>query len=86
MLWGIAALTLFGSGTFRNGVPLPIVAGHRMEPIDAMPAMLAQILGPGIKGIVVAGMLAATHVGQQFLSSRLERGDLTGCGDASAAA
>lgn len=60
MLWGIAALTLFGSGTFRNGVPLPIVAGHTLEPIDAMPAMLAQILGPGIKGIVVAGMLAAT--------------------------
>ena len=25
-----------------------------------MPAMLASILGPGVKGIVVAGMLAAT--------------------------
>ena len=25
-----------------------------------MPAMLAQILGPGARGIVVAGMLAAT--------------------------
>ena len=45
MLWGMAALTLFGQA---------------VKPIDAMPTMLAQILGPGIKGIVVAGMLAAT--------------------------
>ena len=28
--------------------------------MEAMPAMLAQILGPGVRGIVVAGMLAAT--------------------------
>jgi solute:Na+ symporter, SSS family len=34
--------------------------GQTLAPIDAMPAMLAQILGPGVKGIVVAGMLAAT--------------------------
>src|SRR5262249_60505486 len=34
--------------------------GQTLMAIDAMPAMLAQILGPGVKGIVVAGMLAAT--------------------------
>jgi len=36
------------------------VNGHTLAPIDAMPAMLANILGPGVRGIVVAGMLAAT--------------------------
>jgi solute:Na+ symporter, SSS family len=60
MLWGIAALTLFGTGALNKGVPLPVVEGHSIAPIDAMPAMLAEILGPGVKGIVVAGMLAAT--------------------------
>jgi solute:Na+ symporter, SSS family len=60
MLWGIAALALFGTGALDKGVPLAIVHGHALAPIDAMPAMLAQILGPGIRGIVVAGMLAAT--------------------------
>jgi SSS family solute:Na+ symporter len=59
MLWGIAALTLFGTGALTNGVPAPVVNGHTLAPIDAMPAMLANILGPGIRGIVVAGMLAA---------------------------
>jgi SSS family solute:Na+ symporter len=42
------------------GVPSPVLHGQTMAPIDAMPAMLSQILGPGIRGIVVAGMLAAT--------------------------
>jgi solute:Na+ symporter, SSS family len=60
MLWGIAALTLFGTGALDKGVPLPVIHGHTITPIDAMPAMLAQILGPGVRGIVVAGMLAAT--------------------------
>jgi len=60
MLWGIAALTLFGVGAAMSGVPAPVVNGQTLAPIDAMPAMLASILGPGIKGIVVAGMLAAT--------------------------
>jgi len=60
MLWGIAALTMLGTGVTRGGVPLPVLHGHVLEPIDAMPAMLGSILGPGIKGIVVAGMLAAT--------------------------
>lgn len=60
MLWGIAALTPFGTGALDRGVPLPVVHGQALAPIDAMPAMLAQILGPGIRGIVVAGMLAAT--------------------------
>jgi SSS family solute:Na+ symporter len=60
MLWGIAALTLFGTGAMDKGIPLPVVNGETLAPIDAMPAMLARILGPGIKGIVVAGMLAAT--------------------------
>jgi SSS family solute:Na+ symporter len=60
MLWGIAALALFGTGSLDGGVPLPVVHGQAMAPIDAMPAMLAQILGPGVRGIVVAGMLAAT--------------------------
>jgi SSS family solute:Na+ symporter len=60
MLWGIAALTLFGTGALSNGIPAPVVNGHTLAPIDAMPAMLANILGPGVKGIVVAGMLAAT--------------------------
>jgi SSS family solute:Na+ symporter len=60
MLWGAAALTLFGVGAVSNGIPLPVANGHTLAPIDAMPAMLANILGPGIKGVVVAGMLAAT--------------------------
>jgi SSS family solute:Na+ symporter len=61
MLWGIAALTLFGIGRIgSDGVPVPVVNGHALQPLEAMPAMLAQILGPGIRGIVVAGMLAAT--------------------------
>jgi solute:Na+ symporter, SSS family len=60
MLWGIAALTLFGTGALDQGVPLPVVDGQTLAPIDAMPAMLAVILRPGVKGIVVAGMLAAT--------------------------
>jgi SSS family solute:Na+ symporter len=60
MLWGIAALTLFGVGALEKGIPLPVVNGVTLAPIDAMPAMLGSILGPGIKGIVVAGMLAAT--------------------------
>ena len=60
MLWGIAALTLFGTGPLHHGIPQPVVGGRILAPIDAMPAMLATILGPGIKGIVVAGMLAAT--------------------------
>jgi SSS family solute:Na+ symporter len=47
MLWGIAALTLFGTGALTNGVPAPVVNGHTLAPIDAMPAMLASILGPG---------------------------------------
>jgi SSS family solute:Na+ symporter len=60
MLWGIAALTLFGTGALKDGIPQPVVNGQTLAPIDAMPAMLAQLLGPGIRGIVVAGMLAAT--------------------------
>lgn len=60
MLWGIAALTLFGTGMLDKGIPLPMIHGHAMAPIDAMPAMLATILGPGVRGVVVAGMLAAT--------------------------
>src|ERR1700724_2182380 len=59
MLWGIAALTLFGVGALEKGVPLPVVNGVTLTPIDAMPAMLASMLGPGVKGIVIAGMLAA---------------------------
>ncbi len=61
MLWGMAALTLFGTGVVGgDGVPVPMVNGHSMQPLEAMPAMLAQILGPGVRGLVVAGMLAAT--------------------------
>lgn len=60
MLWGVAALTLYGTGALQDGVPQPIIDGHAAAPIDAMPAMLAHMLGPGVKGIVVAGMLAAT--------------------------
>jgi SSS family solute:Na+ symporter len=60
MLWGVAALTLLGTGPLDHGVPLPMMNGKTLLPMDAMPAMLAQILRPGIKGIVVAGMLAAT--------------------------
>ena len=37
-----------------------MIHGHALAPIDAMPAMLAHILGPGVSGLVVAGMLAAT--------------------------
>jgi solute:Na+ symporter, SSS family len=60
MLWGIAALTLFGTGAAASGVPAPVVQGHTLAPIDAMPAMLAVLLHSGVKGLVVAGMLAAT--------------------------
>lgn len=60
MLWGIAALTMLGTGNSSHGVPMPVLNGHALPAIDAMPAMLGSILQPGIKGIVVAGMLAAT--------------------------
>ncbi len=61
MLWGICALVLFGTGPVgADGSPTPIVNGHAIAPIEAMPAMIATLLGPGVKGIVVAGMLAAT--------------------------
>ena len=61
MLWGMCALVMFGVGPVdKGGIPAPIVDGHLIEPIAAMPAMLAHILGPGLRGIVVAGMLAAT--------------------------
>jgi SSS family solute:Na+ symporter len=61
MLWGMCALVLFGTGALdKDGIPAPVVNGQTIAPILAMPAMLAQILGPGFRGIVVAGMLAAT--------------------------
>src|SRR6185369_2939860 len=61
MLWGICALTMFGTGALgADGSPAPIVNGQPVETMEAMPAMIAQLLGPGVKGIVVAGMLAAT--------------------------
>ena len=60
MLWGIAALVIFGHGPVVGGISEPLVGGHPMAPIDAMPAMLATLLGPGVRGLVVAGMLAAT--------------------------
>ncbi|MDQ1693365.1 MAG: solute:Na+ symporter, family [Acidobacteriaceae bacterium] len=60
MLWGMAALTLYGTGALSNGVPAPVVDGHVLSPIEAMPAMLAHTLRSGVRGIVVAGMLAAT--------------------------
>jgi SSS family solute:Na+ symporter len=70
MLWGIAALVLFGHGPASNGVPMAVVHGRAMAPIDAMPAMLAQVLGAGVRGIVVAGMLAATmSVNSSYLLS-----------------
>jgi SSS family solute:Na+ symporter len=61
MLWGMCALVMFGNGPLdADGIPAPVVNGHVIEPMQAMPALLAQILGPGVRGIVVAGMLAAT--------------------------
>src|SRR6185312_797719 len=45
MLWGIAALAALGPG---------------FDSMQAMPTLLAHLLGPGVKGLVVAGMLAAT--------------------------
>ena len=60
MLWGIAALVMFGTGPLVQGVPAPVANGRTLAPIDAMPTMLAHILAPGMKGLVVAGMLAAT--------------------------
>lgn len=45
MLWGIAALAMLGP---------------HFDSLNAMPTMLAGLLGPGVRGLVVAGMLAAT--------------------------
>jgi SSS family solute:Na+ symporter len=45
MIWGIAALAVLGSG--QNG-------------LEAMPTLLSRILPSGLRGIVMAGMLAAT--------------------------
>ena len=45
ILWGVAALAVLGPG-------------H--DSITAMPEYLHQLLGPGARGIVLAGMLAAT--------------------------
>src|SRR5437762_11955776 len=36
MLWGIAALTLFGTGALTSGVAQPVVNGQTLAPIDAM--------------------------------------------------
>jgi SSS family solute:Na+ symporter len=60
MMWGLCALTMFGIGPVVDGVATPIVNGVAVKPIEAMPALLAQVLSPGVRGIVVAGMLAAT--------------------------
>ena len=45
MLWGIAALTVLGPG---------------QDSLQAMPIFLARILPGGVRGLVAAGMLAAT--------------------------
>ena len=45
MVWGIAALTMLGPG---------------QDSLQAMPLMLSKLLPNGLRGIVVAGMLAAT--------------------------
>lgn len=45
MLWGISALAILGPN---------------QTPLEAMPKLLAAILPAGLRGIVVAGMLAAT--------------------------
>lgn len=45
MLWGIAALAVLGAG---------------QDSLEAMPRYLAGILPDGVRGVVVAGMLAAT--------------------------
>jgi len=45
MIWGIAALAILGPG---------------QNSLNAMPELLAQLLPSGLRGIVVAGMLAAT--------------------------
>ncbi|HXR97792.1 MAG TPA: sodium:solute symporter family protein [Terriglobales bacterium] len=45
MVWGIAALAALGP---------------HFDSMNAMPTLLAHLLGPGVKGLVVAGMLAAT--------------------------
>jgi SSS family solute:Na+ symporter len=45
MLWGIAALAVLGPG---------------QDGLQAMPELLARILPNGVRGVVVAGMLAAT--------------------------
>jgi solute:Na+ symporter, SSS family len=45
MVWGIAALTVIGPG---------------YDSLQAMPMLLARILPAGIRGLVAAGMLAAT--------------------------
>jgi SSS family solute:Na+ symporter len=61
MLWGICALTLLGTGPIGpDGSPTPMHNGQPIEPIEAMPIMISELLGPGVRGIVVAGMLAAT--------------------------
>ena len=64
MLWGAAALTLFGVGAIDNGVPLPVVNGQTLAPIDAMPAMLASILGPGVEGNCGCRHAGGDDVGQ----------------------
>jgi len=69
----------------HNGVPMPVLNGHVLQPIDAMPAMLGNILGPGIKGIVVAGMLAATMSVNSFVFAGLELSHIAGYHHASAA-
>src|SRR5215471_16774646 len=40
MLWGIAALTLFGAGPMDHGVPSPVLNGRNLQTLDAMPTML----------------------------------------------
>lgn len=58
LLWGVAAFTYFK------------MKGVVHEPILAMPHMLSELLPVGIKGFVVAGMLAATmSVNSSYLLS-----------------
>ena len=68
MLWGIVVLTMFGTGVLDRGIPSAVVNGEQLALLDGMPAMLASISWTGVRGIVVAGMLAATMlVNSSFL-------------------
>jgi len=71
MLWGICALTLFGPAPSARRLTCADGHGHAVAPIEAMPAMIAQLLGPASR-VSSSRACSSNHVRQQLLPAGLE--------------